>query len=67
MKTTLILTGMAALAALAFVLPSSAETAHEIPAPAVVEAGNFYATQFHPERSSEAGARLLKNFLAVKL
>jgi peptide-methionine (S)-S-oxide reductase len=35
MKTTLILTGMAALAALAFVLPSSAETAHEIPAPAV--------------------------------
>ena len=35
MKTTLILTGIAALAALAFVLPSSAETAHEIPAPAV--------------------------------
>jgi peptide-methionine (S)-S-oxide reductase len=35
MKTPLILTGMAALAALAFVWPSSAETAHEIPAPAV--------------------------------
>jgi peptide-methionine (S)-S-oxide reductase len=35
MKTSLILVGMAALAALAFVWPSSAETAHEIPAPAV--------------------------------
>jgi peptide-methionine (S)-S-oxide reductase len=35
MKTTLILTAMAALAALAFVWPTSAETAHEIPAPAV--------------------------------
>jgi len=35
MKTPLILAGMAALAALAFVWPSSAETAHEIPAPAV--------------------------------
>jgi peptide-methionine (S)-S-oxide reductase len=35
MKTPLILTGMAALAALAFVWPSSAETAHENPAPAV--------------------------------
>jgi len=35
MKTSLILAGMAALAALAFVWPTSAETAHEIPAPAV--------------------------------
>ena len=35
MKSSLILTGMAALAALAFVWPSSAETAHEIPAPVV--------------------------------
>ena len=35
MKTSLILTGLAALAALAFIWPTSAETAHEIPAPAV--------------------------------
>jgi peptide-methionine (S)-S-oxide reductase len=35
MKTSLIVTGMAALAALAFIWPSSAETAHEIPAPAM--------------------------------
>jgi glutamine amidotransferase len=27
---------------------------------------NFYATQFHPERSSAAGARLLANFLGMK-
>lgn len=26
---------------------------------------NFHATQFHPERSSTAGARLLENFLAL--
>jgi glutamine amidotransferase len=31
---------------------------------AVIGRANFYATQFHPERSSEAGARLLANFLA---
>ena len=38
MKTSLILTGMAALAALAFIWPTSAETAHEIPAPTADEA-----------------------------
>ncbi len=30
---------------------------------AVVAHENFVATQFHPERSSAAGARLLANFL----
>jgi len=38
MKTSLILTGLAALAALAFIWPSSAETAHAIPAPTGDEA-----------------------------
>ena len=30
---------------------------------AVIGRGNFIAAQFHPERSSTAGAQLLKNFL----
>ena len=32
---------------------------------AVVQLGNFHGVQFHPERSSAAGARVLKNFLAL--
>jgi glutamine amidotransferase len=33
------------------------------PFSAVVESGNFLATQFHPERSGVLGARVLENFL----
>lgn len=33
------------------------------PFSAVVESGNFVATQFHPERSGPLGARVLDNFL----
>ena len=32
---------------------------------AVVSHGNFHGVQFHPERSSAAGARVLANFLAL--
>ena len=32
---------------------------------AVVSRDNFWGTQFHPERSSVAGARLLANFLSL--
>jgi imidazole glycerol-phosphate synthase subunit HisH len=32
---------------------------------AVVRRGNFCGTQFHPERSGRAGARILANFLGV--
>jgi glutamine amidotransferase len=33
--------------------------------PAVVRKGNFRGVQFHPERSGAAGARVLRNFLAL--
>ncbi|MBP7220206.1 MAG: imidazole glycerol phosphate synthase subunit HisH, partial [Paludibacteraceae bacterium] len=26
---------------------------------------NFYATQFHPEKSGDVGEQILKNFLAL--
>ena len=32
---------------------------------AVIEQRNFFGTQFHPERSSETGARILDNFLRI--
>jgi glutamine amidotransferase len=32
---------------------------------AVVEQGNFFGTQFHPERSARVGARILENFLNI--
>jgi glutamine amidotransferase len=35
------------------------------PFSAVVARGNFHGAQFHPERSSRTGARLLANFLAL--
>jgi glutamine amidotransferase len=33
---------------------------------AVVRRANFYGTQFHPERSARAGARVLANFLRLE-
>jgi glutamine amidotransferase len=35
------------------------------PLAAVVRCGNFWGTQFHPERSGRTGARLLGNFLRL--
>jgi glutamine amidotransferase len=32
---------------------------------AILSSNNFYATQFHPERSAKAGAQLIRNFLAL--
>ena len=44
---------------------SVAEASHATPLTAVAARGNFVAAQFHPERSSRAGARFLRNFLAL--
>lgn len=37
-----------------------------IPVSAIVRKGNFWGTQFHPERSAGTGARLLANFLRLE-
>jgi imidazole glycerol-phosphate synthase subunit HisH len=36
-----------------------------IPFSAAMQKGNFYATQFHPEKSAEPGAIILNNFLKL--
>lgn len=38
---------------------------HGVPFTAAVNKNNFYGVQFHPERSSKAGAQLIKNFLEM--
>ena len=42
-----------------------ATASHEQEFSAMVRQDNFVAAQFHPERSSTAGARLLRNFLEL--
>jgi imidazole glycerol-phosphate synthase subunit HisH len=42
-----------------------ASTDYGMPLSAVVRRGNFWGTQFHPERSGRAGARVLANFLRL--
>ncbi len=42
-----------------------AATTHGLPFSAVVARGSVLGAQFHPERSSTAGARLLMNFLSL--
>ncbi len=46
--------------------PWTIATTHYIhPFSAAIQHENFFATQFHPEKSGEAGTRLLQRFLAL--
>ena len=38
---------------------------YEIKVPAVIQSGNIFATQFHPEKSGEMGIQILKNFCEI--
>ncbi|OHC67036.1 MAG: imidazole glycerol phosphate synthase, glutamine amidotransferase subunit [Rhodocyclales bacterium GWA2_65_20] len=44
----------------------AASTAYGIPFTSAVARANIFATQFHPEKSAQAGLRLLANFMAWK-
>ena len=42
-----------------------AVTRYGVPFSAVIEQGNFFGTQFHPERSARLGAQVLDNFVKI--
>jgi glutamine amidotransferase len=44
---------------------TSATCEYMIPFSAAIEYNNYFATQFHPEKSGETGERILKNFLSI--
>lgn len=44
---------------------TTAVTDYILPFSAAVQKDNFYATQFHPEKSADVGEQILKNFLAL--
>ena len=43
----------------------TAESDYGIKVPAVIEQGNFFGTQFHPEKSGKVGKIMIQNFLDV--
>ena len=44
---------------------TSATCEYILPFSAALQMGNFYATQFHPEKSAGTGEKILKNFLEL--
>lgn len=45
---------------------TAAVTDYILPFSAALHKGNYYATQFHPEKSGSVGERILQNFLNLK-
>lgn len=43
----------------------AASTEYVVPIHAAVESGNVFACQFHPEKSSDVGLGILKNFISL--
>ena len=41
------------------------QTTYTAPFASVIECGNIYAVQFHPEKSGDAGLTILRNFVAL--
>jgi glutamine amidotransferase len=44
---------------------TAAESEYMVPFSAAMQKDNFYATQFHPEKSGEPGQQILSNFLGL--
>jgi imidazole glycerol-phosphate synthase subunit HisH len=42
-----------------------ATTTHAVPFASVVETGQLFGVQFHPEKSGESGIRMLRNFVTL--
>ncbi len=42
-----------------------ATTSYGVTYPSIIEKGNIYAVQFHPEKSGESGLKLLKNWVEL--
>ncbi|PZW42406.1 glutamine amidotransferase [Mesonia algae] len=44
-----------------------AETNYDLPYASALKKDNFYGVQFHPEKSSNAGEKILENFLNINI
>jgi imidazole glycerol-phosphate synthase subunit HisH len=45
---------------------TAAQTGYTLPFSAALHKENFYATQFHPEKSGSVGEKILRNFIDLK-